>query len=113
MPKEYSRVKRVASEIQKIVSQLIFNEINDPDLGMITVNDVEVSRDFSYAKVYVTSLNPKNEHEHCISILNQAAPYLRHCLGKQIKIRLTPELRFVYDKSAVEGAKIESLINSL
>ena len=45
MPKEYSRVKRVASEIQKIVSQLIFNEINDPDLGMITVNDVEVSRD--------------------------------------------------------------------
>lgn len=112
MARDYARTDRVGQQIQKEVAMIIQREIKDPRLGMVTVNAVEVTRDLAYAKVFVTffTLAGQNE-EQSVAILNEAAGYIRSLLAKRIKARIMPELRFVYDKSLVEGVRMTNLVN--
>lgn len=78
---------------------------------MPTVNDVEVSKDLGYAKVFVTFLQDDPEQvKTALGVLNEAAGYIRSLLGKRIKSRVTPELRFVHDVSLLEGIRMASLV---
>lgn len=114
MPKNFSRTRRVAEQIQRELAELIRREVRDPRLGMVTVTAAEVSRDMSYAKVFVTVLG-KSEAESQISldILTRLAGFLRHELGKQMRLRHIPELRFVYDASIERGTSLSALIDSV
>lgn len=113
MPKEFSRQIRVADQIQRVLAQLIQTEINDPRLGLVNINDVEVSRDYANARVFVTFVGDEAqaEVEQSIAILNSAAGFLRSLLAKRLNSRTTPRLRFVYDKTSVEGQRLNQLIN--
>jgi ribosome-binding factor A len=113
MPKEFSRQIRVADQIQRSLAQLIQSEINDPRLGLVNINDVDVSRDYANARVYVTFVGDESQAdvEQSISILNKASGFLRSLLAKQLNSRSTPRLRFVYDKTSVEGQRLTHLIN--
>jgi len=112
MSRDFSRTDRVAQQIQKEVATIIQREVKDPRLGMVTVNAVEVTRDLAYAKVFVTffTLEGQSEQES-VTILNDAAGFIRSLLAKRIKARIMPELRFVYDKSLVEGVRMTNLVN--
>ena len=112
MSRDFSRTDRVAQQIQKEVAMIIQREVKDPRLGMVTVNAVEVTRDLAYAKVFVTffTLDGQSEDESVV-ILNEAASYIRTLLAKRIKARIMPELRFVFDKSMVEGVRMTNLVN--
>jgi len=111
MPKEFSRTKRVASQIQRELAQLIQFEVKDPRVGMVTVSAIELSRDLSYAKVYVTVLSANNEVGEALEGLNKAAGFLRRELGKRLSIRVTPQLTFLYDASVEHGANLSALID--
>jgi ribosome-binding factor A len=110
---EGGRQQRVADQIQKELASFIQFELKDPRLKMITVSGVEVSRDFSYADVYVTfmGVNADDEAKELLLVLNRASGYLRKLLGQAIKLRLTPSLRFHYDKTLVRGMQLNSLIS--
>lgn len=112
MSRDFSRTDRVAQQIQKEVAMIIQREVKDPRLGMVTVNAVEVTRDLAYAKVFVTffTIDGQSEDESVV-ILNEAASYIRTLLAKRIKARIMPELRFVFDKSMVEGVRMTNLVN--
>ncbi|NMP32755.1 30S ribosome-binding factor RbfA [Thalassotalea sp. M1531] len=112
MSRDFSRTDRVGQQIQKEVATIIQREVKDPRLGMVTVNAVEVTRDLAYAKVFVTffTLEGQSEQESVV-ILNEAAGFIRSVLAKRIKARIMPELRFVYDKSLVEGVRMTNLVN--
>lgn len=112
MSRDFSRTDRVAQEIQKEVAMIIQREVKDPRLGMVTVNAVEITRDLAYAKIFVTffTLEGQNEKEST-EVLNEAAGFIRSLLAKRIKARIMPELRFVYDKSMVEGVRMSSLVD--
>lgn len=112
MPKEFSRTKRVSAQIQRELAQLIQFEVKDPRVGLVTVSGVDVSKDLAYAKVYVTALNVDHSIEEVLEALNRAAGFLRHELGKRIKLRVTPELTFLYDATVEKGADMNALINS-
>lgn len=112
MSRDFSRTDRVGQEIQKEVAMIIQREVKDPRLGMVTVNAVEVTRDLAYAKIYVTFFTLEGQDaEQSISLLNEASGFIRSLLAKRIKARIMPELRFVYDKSMVEGVRMSSLVD--
>lgn len=113
MAKEYSRTQRVADQIQKELAQLIQLEMKDPRLGMVTVSAVEVSRDMSFADVYVSFLGVDDQQkiDQSLKVLSQATGFLRSGLARAIKLRFTPQLRFFYDNSLRRGAHLSSLID--
>ena len=113
MPREFSRSDRVASQIQREMAELIRIQIKDPDLGMITVSDVELSRDLAVATLYVTFLAAKLTMPKCVKKLTEYGPELRRELGKRVRIRVLPEIRFVYDDSIERGMRMDSLLGGL
>lgn len=106
----YGRSDRVGAAMQRELSQLVREEIKDPRLGMVTIQEVRVTRDLSHAKVYFTVMD-KDTAKASAEVLNKAAGYLRRCLGEIMSLRMVPQLHFVYDTSIEEGMRLESLIN--
>ncbi|MCR8921234.1 30S ribosome-binding factor RbfA [Dasania sp. GY-MA-18] len=113
MAKEYSRTQRVGDFIKRELSGLIQFEIRDPRVGMVSVTDVEVSRDMSHAKVFVTVLGKETEQEaeESVEALNKAAGFLRSQIAKANNARTTPKLRFYFDSSVVQGQYLSNLID--
>jgi ribosome-binding factor A len=113
--REFSRVDRVGQQIQKEIALILQRELKDPRVGMLTVSAVEVSRDLSYAKVFVTSLQGSDAEKSklILSVLSEAAGFIRSLLGKRIRARIVPELRFVIDTSLIEGMRISNLVDQV
>lgn len=107
--KAFPRSRRVAQQIQRALSELIRREIRDPRLGMVTLTEVRVSSDLSYATVYYSVLNAKPEEAQ--AVLESAAEILRGPLGRALALRHAPELRFVVDELIENGARLSALIN--
>ena len=107
--KAYPRARRVGQQIQRALSELIRRELRDPRLGMVTLTDVRMSNDLSYAKVYYSVLGA--DPHLAGEILTQAADMLRGPLGRALGIRHSPELRFVKDELIENGARLSTLIN--
>ncbi|MBL1378250.1 30S ribosome-binding factor RbfA [Zobellella iuensis] len=113
MAREFSRTRRVGQELQKEIAMILQREIKDERLGMVTVSGVELSRDLNYAKVFVTFLeNDPEKIEKGMAVLKDAAGFIRSLVGKAMRLRVTPELRFAYDQSLVEGMRISTLVSS-
>ncbi|MFT7223131.1 MAG: ribosome-binding factor A [Cellvibrionaceae bacterium] len=113
MPKSFSRTNRVADAIKRLLSTLIQQEVADPNVGMVNINDVTVTRDLAYAKVYVTFIGQENDDEcqRATEHLNKASGYLRSLLAKETSLRTTPKLQFYYDSTPKHGQKLSSLID--
>ena len=111
MPREFSRSSRLADQIQRDLSDLIRLEVRDPRVGLVTVTEVEVSRDLSHAKVYVTSLAGSDQAAQSQQALQHAAGFLRSRLAQILKARTVPELHFVYDESVERGIRLSRLID--
>ncbi|MDH5446402.1 MAG: 30S ribosome-binding factor RbfA [Gammaproteobacteria bacterium] len=111
MPKEFSRTRRVGEQMQRELAQLIQQELKDPRIGLLTVIAVEVSKDFSHAKVFVTSLNNDEGMQQTLQILEHAKGFLKRELGRRIKLRIIPDLHFVHDESIERGNRLSSLID--
>lgn len=113
MAKEFSRTQRVGGQIQRELAQMIQQEVRDPRVGFVTISDVEVSRDLTHAKVFVTVLDPKQSVDETLQALNRAGGFMRRLLGKRIIMRVVPELHFVYDSSLDTGARVDALLHQV
>lgn len=108
---DYKRVDRFSQQLQREIAVILQREIKDPRVVMPTVSDVEVSRDLSYAKVFITFLNDDEASvKEGLAVLNEAAGYIRSLLGKRLSTRVTPNVRFVYDSSTSEGMRMAALV---
>ena len=114
MAREFSRTQRIADFLKKELATLIQMEIRDPRVGMVSVTDVEVSRDLSHAKVFFTELGKDNEDEahETADVLNNASGFLRSQIAKMNNARTTPRLRFYFDTSVGRGKHLSSLIDN-
>ncbi len=112
MAREYARTDRVGQQIQKEIAVILMREIKDPRLSMTTVSAVEVTRDLAYAKVFVTFFNDNaDEIKASLEVLAEAEGYIRSLLGKRLRARIMPHLRFVYDSSMAEGVRMSALVD--
>ncbi len=112
MPQDYSRSDRLASQIHRELSALITHSLKDPRLAHPSILDVQVTRDLSLAKVYFSVLNAEDS-EATQQALNHAAGFLQRELGKVIKSRNTPRLRFIFDDTDIRGRTMDELIGSV
>ncbi|PCJ38725.1 MAG: ribosome-binding factor A [Moraxellaceae bacterium] len=113
-PRGYSRTDRIADQMQRDLAVLVQRELKDPRLGMTTISGIKVSRDLAFADVYVTFMGIEEDEEGIkqgLSVLTNAAGFLRSSLAKGIKLRVMPSLRFHYDQTVVEGPRMSALIN--
>jgi ribosome-binding factor A len=110
MPREFPRTRRVGEQIQRELAGVLHEELKDPRLGMISVSGVEVSRDLAHARVYISVLGGEETVSETLKVLNKAAGFLRHQLGQRMRLRVIPQLRFLYDESLAEGARMDALI---
>lgn len=107
-----NRTRRIAEEIRKIVSTMLINGIKDPRItSMVSVTDVEVTSDLSYAYIYVSILG--GDEESTLEGLKSACGYIRREVGKNIKIRHTPEIIFKIDDSLLKGMYMDQLIKKV
>lgn len=111
MAKSYPRNRRVGEQIQRSLSELIRREVRDPRLGSVTITDVQVSPDLSYAKVFYAILGGAADPRMSQQILDSAAGYLRGLLGRSLGLRHSPEIRFTADSLIEEGARLSALIS--
>lgn len=103
--------ERVGADMQKHLSLILLMEAKDKDFKNVTITSCEVPNDLETAKVYFTTLD--NDKEKVEKDLNNASGYFRSLLSQRLKIRHTPELKFIYDKSIEYGEKIEKILEEL
>ena len=106
------KIERINSNMVKEISYILANEIKDNDIKFVTVTDVKVTNDLSYAKVYFTVLD-MSKKEDTLKSLNNASGFIRRELCNRIDIRHMPELEFVFDESIEYGKKIENIIEKI
>ncbi len=112
MMKAFPRTRRVGEQIRRELAELIRDELRDPRLTLISMTSVEVSRDLTYARIYVTLLGDPAERTERVAELNRAAPLLRRELGRRMRIRVVPKLEFRYDQVVEHGARLSALIDA-
>lgn len=110
MPREFSRNQRLGNQVLRTLNELLRFETKDPRLEQVSLTAVDLSRDLSVARVYYSMLDPTAEPAPVQEGLERAGGFLRSRLGRELKIRHVPELRFAHDDSAAEGQRISDLI---
>ncbi|MDD3884721.1 MAG: 30S ribosome-binding factor RbfA [Gallionella sp.] len=105
----FSRTDRVAQQIQRELAELVRLEINDPRVKLLTITGVEVANDYSHAKVFFTRLDGKQAEAQ--QGLERAGGFLRSKLAHSLKLRIMPQLHFVYDASVERGSRLSQLID--
>jgi ribosome-binding factor A len=113
MKRGYDRTRRVADLVQRTLAQLLLQNPDDERFRLVTITDVTVSKDLSFAKVYVSMLFDEAEQiREILAALNRSAKSLRFQLAKAVQLRIVPEIRFYYDESTAKGFRVSDLIDS-
>lgn len=109
------RVSRVAELIKREVSQLVQRDIKDDRVGagMVSVTDVDVSGDLQHAKIYVSIYGSEQARAETMAGLKAATGFVRSELGHRVRLRRTPEVVFIEDRSLERGDRVLSLLNRL
>ena len=110
MPREFLRSDRMAEQIRRELAEIIHDEIKDPRVGFLSFTEVRMSRDLSHAVVYCSVLDAGQLHES-IEVLNRAVGFIRKSIGRRIRARIVPTLKFVADESLIRGAEMDDLIS--
>mgnify|MGYP000341183587 CR=1 FL=1 len=116
MAREFSRTARVSQQLHKEIANILNHEFKHqvPEIGMVTVSGVEVSRDLAYAKVFVTFLEmDEAKNKASMKLLDEGKSFVRGLLGRRVKMRNTPALRFIQDSSITEGMRISNLVSQV
>lgn len=108
--REFGREERVGSELHRELAQILRDEVRDPRLNQVTIQEVRVVRDLSHARVFFTVLD-RDQARKTEKALNKAAGFLRRRLGERVIMRTVPALHFEYDHSLEQGMRLSSLID--
>lgn len=111
--KRTRRSTQVADVIRAELSTILQRELNDPELGFLTVTEVELSPDLKFARVFVSSLDKPKERQKALAALKHAAGRIRHLLAQRGGLRYTPELEFRLDETAERAATIDRLLQKV
>lgn len=107
------RLARLNEQLKRELALLIRTDVRDPRVGVVTVTGVEVTNDLSLARVFVRVPGPDAEVEDALRGLEAAAPFLRGALGKELRIRRIPGLRFQRDQSLEHALRIEEILSDV
>jgi ribosome-binding factor A len=112
MARTFDRKDRISDEMHRLLATIIQQELRDPEVGLVSITRLTVSRDLAYAKVYFIDLSgtTKAAQEEA---LNRAAGFMRSKLARLMRTRTVPALTFVVDEAYLEGERVKSLLNKM
>ena len=106
------RNSRIACQIQRDLSDIISIQLKNPKIGVITITEVQVTPDYTDAKILFTTLNDQPEKiTDTVNGLSQSTGFLRSQLARRLSIRTLPRLHFIYDDSTARAAEVSRLIS--
>jgi len=111
--KQTPRTRKVNESVREAVASMLVDEIADPRLDFVTVTGAEVSPDFSVATIYVIAHGGEERYAEVLAGLESARGRIRSLLGRRVKTRITPELRFAIDPSVDEGMRISEALKDV
>jgi ribosome-binding factor A len=106
------RIKRMEKELKKLISSVVTYKLNDPHLEQITITAIQLTKDFSIAKIYFTDLSdfPK---EKVINVLEKSSGFIKNEIAKAKMMRTIPELSFYYDEVQEKAGKLEEIFQKI
>jgi len=107
------RTKRIDEQLRQEIGEIIGREIADPRIGFVTITNVETTPDLSHAKVWVSVIGSTAERDAALRALGHAMPFVRHELGKRLRLRRIPELHVRADDTLERGSRVLHLLNEL
>ena len=105
------KIERLNNAFLEKISEIIHRDIKDEVIKSVTITEVRITNDLSFAKIYLTTLD--NDRKKVLDALNKASGFIRSELCEKIEIRKMPEITFVYDESIEYGKKIEDIIERI
>ena len=111
--RKFAKTDKVADLLKHAISNAFLRELEEPDLRWVTVTDVQVSRDLSVAKIYYSVLEQQLSRQNAARLLEASVRPLRSYLGRNLRLRQTPELRFLFDETLESARHIEDLLESI
>ena len=110
MKRPSHRIERVNETIKMVLSEMLLSQIKDPRVGMVTITSVRVSKDFSSAKIYFSVMGDEAQRADTLRGLKSARHFMRGVVADELKLRNSPELRFVYDDTLDRAMAIEEAL---
>ena len=108
------RPEKVAHLMRREIAEILQQKLRDPRVSaMVSVTDVEVTQDLSFARVFVSIMGTPAEREAAMQALAHAAGFVRRELGPRLGLREVPDVRFVHDESLERGARVEDLLKRI
>ena len=104
------RPDRVAEQIRFEIGMILQNDLTDPRVKNVTCTRVQVSQDLGQARVYVSVLASPEQQKKALEGLDHAAGFVRHLIGDRLSLRISPEIKFVFDPAVEYGIRLEKLI---
>jgi ribosome-binding factor A len=105
------RMRRVNEAVREVVSVRIAEGLRDPRIGFVTVTSVDTSPDLRHARVYVSVLGNPEEREATMAGLESAHGVLQQSVARELRLKHTPTLQFVFDESIDRGMRISELLD--
>ena len=106
------RMRRVNESVRQVLSEALL-ELKDPRIGFVTVTGVATSQDLRQATVYVSVLGNERKREESLAALRSAHGVLQARVGRELRLKRTPQLAFEYDPSVERGVRMTKLIDEL
>jgi ribosome-binding factor A len=110
---QHKRKERVGDQIRKEVSYIIQSELKDPGIGFVTITDVELSEDLKSAKIFYSVFGDEKNKLDSSRALQRAIFFVQREIGKRMRLKYTPKIRFIFDDSVERGARIEKTLEEL
>jgi ribosome-binding factor A len=107
------RKERLGERIKELIGELVLNQTKDPRIGLVTITSVQVAPDFTAAKVYFTVMGDDAVRAETRKGLESAKNFLKKTVGRELKLRQVPDLRFEYDDALDRAMRIEEMIEGI
>ncbi len=107
------RTEKVAEEIKHKLNVAMSPDLQELNLGLVTISKVIISPDLKIAKTYLSFLGNKLSIKECLKLITERKPHIRFLLGKQLTFRYTPDLLFFHDDTIEYADHIEKILKSI
>jgi len=108
-----ARMRRVDEAVREVLSDAVLQDLKDPRIGFVTVTDVKTSADLRHARVFFSVLGTDEEREATMAGLQSAHGILQSRVGRELRMKRTPTLQFVYDDTAERAARVEEILGEV
>lgn len=112
MIKKHHRSQRLEGELMKVLAETIREDLKDPRLNLITITDVTVAKDLSFAKIFISHLD-EEKAKSGLDALNKGKGFIRKQIGMKLKLRIVPEIAFFIDDTLNYSLKINKILKSI